>query len=396
MDLAFEAEGVRAAREGDLEALRAWLRSGAPADAHDAAGWTPLIAAASRGQAAAVTLLLEHRADPAVPHRASGALAIHLAGHSGSVPTAEALLSRRPDHLDAVWDLNGHTVLLQAVFYGHLELAAALLRRGADTSITTARGLGPMELAAQFQNRAMMELILPFDRPAAAKVAYYQRYLARVAPTIPPGEVEAQDRADRLVHAIEAGLRDAAKDPARVEGCLAEVRALLEAGADPNRLGGPLQQPPLVVTVTGNDGLPASPDVARLRLALAELLLDRGADPVRREKHPMGATTIIRACVFNHLRILEACARHLIPQALADALNEIPVVNGLTALHDTVLRGTMAGPDRIDGYVAQTRWAVSHGARSDLEDFAGRTQRAIAEGARDPETRRRLLEALGG
>jgi hypothetical protein len=108
----------------------------------------------------------------------------------------------------------------------------------------------------------------------------------------------------------------------------------------------------------------------------------------------MGAHTIIRASVFNHLEILKACARHLSPVALADALNEIPVVNGLTALHDTVLRTTMVGPDRVEGYLEQTRWEVEHGARSDIEDFSGRTQRNLAEQARDPALGRRLLEIL--
>jgi ankyrin repeat protein len=53
-----------------------------------------------------------------------------MAGHSGSVLTAKAILEKRPDHLDAVWELNGHTILLQAAFYGHLDLADYLVKRG--------------------------------------------------------------------------------------------------------------------------------------------------------------------------------------------------------------------------------------------------------------------------
>jgi ankyrin repeat protein len=313
------------------------------------------------------------------------------------VAVADAILGRRPDHLDAVWDLNGHTVLLQAVFYGHLDLAAALLRRGASTAITTARGLGPMDLAAQFQNHRMMDVVRPYDAPAEAKAAYHRGYLARVAVPVPEAERGSQRLADELVATIEGGLRRAATDPGAVDGTLASVRALVEErGADVNRLGGPLGQPALVVTVTGNNGEPANPNVARLRESAAAYLLERGADPARRERHPMGAQTIIRAAVFNHLGILKACARHMTPEALAGALNEIPVVNGLTALHDTVLRASMAGPDRIDGYLAQTRWCVASGARSDIEDFAGRTQRSLAERAPDPQVRSRLLEALEG
>lgn len=392
--------GMRAARLGDTEQLKKWLAEGNDPNRPDEQGWTPLLWAAARGHHPAVKLLIDNPyacADVALAHGASGALPIHLAGHSGSVPVAETILGLRPDHLDAVWDLNGHTILLQAVFYGHRELAAAMLARGTDTAITTARGLGPMELATQFQNRAMMDIIRPYDKPAQAKADYYRSYLERIAVPVSAAEKPAQYLSDRLVSLIETGIRNAAKDPRAVDATLAAVRALVEEnGADVNRLGGPLGQPPLVVAVTGNNGEPANPDMARLRKELAAYLLERGADPARHERHPMGAHTIIRASVFNHLDILKMCAGYMSPQALADALNEIPVVNGLTALHDTVLRATMAGPDRIEGYLDQTRWEVASGARSDIEDFSGRTQRNLAERAADPDLRKRLLDILDG
>jgi len=33
---------------------------------------------------------------------------------------AERLLAERPGHLEEAWLINGHTLLLQAAFYGHL------------------------------------------------------------------------------------------------------------------------------------------------------------------------------------------------------------------------------------------------------------------------------------
>ncbi len=390
--------GIRAARQGDVAQLNKWLAAGNDPNRHDQSGWNALLWAAARGHVAAVSLLLDNPyrcADVAVAHASSGALPIHLAGQSGSVAVAEALLAQRPDHLDAVWDLNGHTILLQAVFYGHKDLARALLARGASTAITTARGLGPMELATQFQNREMMDILRPHDVPAEAKAEYYRSYLARIAVPVSAAEQASQQLSDRMVSLIETGIRNAARDPQAVDATLSAVRALVETeGADVNRLGGPLGQPPLVVTVTGNNGEPANPDMVRLRRELAAYLLAQGADPARHERHPMGASTIIRASVFNHLEILKLCAAHMSPQALADALNEYPAVNGLTALHDSVLRTTMAGPDRVEGYLEQTRWEVASGARSDIEDFAGRTQRNLAEQATDPGLRQRLLEIL--
>lgn len=388
-------DAIALARARDVAGLTRWIASGGRIDQHDRDGWTPLLWASVRGHVEVVQALREHGADPALAHARSGALPIHMAGHAGDVATTLCLLEWAPAHLDAVWDLNGHTVLLQAVFYGHLELARVLVTRGASTSITTARGLGAMEFAAQFQNHAMMDVIAPFDSPAAAKADYYAAYLRRIAPLVPEAERGAQALADRLSETISAGLRAAASDAATVEATLQTVARLVEQdGADVTRLAGPLQQPPLIVTVTGNNGLPPQPAVARLRLELARYLLSRGADPTQHERHPMGAQTVIRAAVFNHLDILEACATHLTPARLADAINEIPVVNGLTALHDTVLRATMAAPDHFEGYLAQAKWFMDHGGRSDIEDFAGVTQRAIAERHTDPEVRARLLKVL--
>lgn len=389
------SQGIAAARAGDTPGLRAWLDVPNDPNTYAGDGWTPLLWASARGHDEAVRLLLESGADSNQGHRLSQALPIHMAGHSGSVATARVLLDHQPGHLNAVWDLNGHTILLQAVFYDHQELADFLVKRGADTSITTARGLGPMELAAQFQNEKMMDIIRPYDTPAGAKAAYYDAFLKRIAPRIPDSERPAQRVSDRLVHVIENGIKDAAKDAAAVQATLDTVRELVERDkADVNRLGGALQQPPLVVTVTGNNGFPPNAAMAELRNRLAAYLLERGADPALHEKHPMGAQTIIRAAVFNHLDILKDCARYMTPQHLAEAINEIPVVNGLTALHDTVLRASTAAPDQLEGYLEQARWFVAHGGRSDMEDFSGRTQRNIAEQTKDPEVRRRLLAAL--
>jgi hypothetical protein len=389
---------ISAARRGDASALKEWLEDGDP-DRHDPDGWTPLLWAAARGHQEAVVTLLDHPAHPAdatLAHGVSGGLPVHLAGHSGDVGTVSAILDRCPEQLDAVWDLNGHSALLQAVFYGHRPLAEALLARGADMTITTARGLGPSELATQFQNEQMMALLAPHDVPAEAKAAYYERYLARIAVDVPADQREAQELADRLVHTVEDGLRRAAVDTGSVDTTLSRVRSLLGSGAEVNRLAGPLRQPPLIVVSTGNDGWPTNPDVARLRLAVADLLLERGADPLLCERHPMGAQTIIRAAVFNHLEILERCAQVLTAEQLAGGINMVPAVNGLTAMHDTVLRATMAGEDRVHGYLSQAAFFVSHGGRVDLEDFSGVTQRQLADREQDPARRRRLVDVLEG
>lgn len=390
-------DGISAARSGDTARLRKWLDAGNDPNQYDSAGWTPLLWASVRGHADAVKLLLERGADSSIPHRESGGLAVHFAGHSGDVETSRLLLDKNPEHINAVWDINGHNILLQAAFYGHLDLAKFLVGKKQNFAITTARGLGPMDLARQFQNNAMMDILRPYDVPAEAKATYYQSYLKRIAPAIPPGQEKEQGLADKLVATIEGGLKKAATDPSAVQSTLDAVRRLVEKdGADVNRLGGPLSQPSLIVVATGNNGFPPNPNVASLRNQLAKYLLEKGANPALLERHPMAVQTIIRAAVFNHLEILKMCAERMTPKQMADAINEVPLVNALTAMHDTVLRASMAAPEQFEGYLNQIRFFVSHGGRSDMEDYRGVTQRNIAEMAKDPEVRRRLLAALDG
>jgi len=93
-------EAIEASRKGDIPGLKAWLREGNNPNAHDPSGWRPLLWAAVRGHHEAVALLLDNeftKADVTLPHRESSALAIHMAGHSGNVRTAEIILDHRPD-----------------------------------------------------------------------------------------------------------------------------------------------------------------------------------------------------------------------------------------------------------------------------------------------------------
>jgi ankyrin repeat protein len=383
---------------GNMQGLTQWLNTGNNPNAYDEQCWTPLLKASVRGHTDCVQLLLENKPFPAdanMPHGISKALPIHFAGHSGSVPTAKLLLDKHPGHLNKVWHINGHTILLQAVFYGHLDLVKFLLQRGADSSITTARGLGPMELAKQFQNTAIMDIIRPYDCDQEQKASYYNKFLAEIAPEVPHGEKDEQELTDQLHKIIEKGLARTVDNPGTAKVTFESVKKLVEEkNLNVNRLGGPLQQPALIVVVTGNNGFPTNRALEKLRFDLASYLLDKGADPMVHEVHPMGAQTIIRACVFNHLDILRLCAKFMSKEQLTLAINEIPVVNGLTALHDTVLRATMADAEHFEKYLDQARWCMDNGGRSDIEDFSGRTQTDIAENAANKEYSKRLMEVL--
>jgi len=381
---------------GDVGWLKNWLDRGGDPNRSDAGGWTPLLLASARGQAEAVRVLLFHpknRADARKEFVSSGALPIHLAGQSGSVETAAALLEADPSLLDEVWLLNGHTLLLQAVFYGHLDLAKFAVEKKCNTAATTLRGLCAIDFARQFQNAPMEKLLAASEPDGGKKKEYYEGLLERVREKVPPEEVEDQALSDQAAKSIVAALKKAGDFPEEADAIFADFLTKVE-GVDVCRLAGDLRQPLLVIAVTGNNAgkMPEAAGAMRQRIVAA--LLERGADPLQKEKHPMGAHSIIRASVFGHLEELKKMGAYLTAQELADALNEVPAVNGLTALHDAVLRSGETDWVRFPFYLAQIRWEIANGARPDIPDFSGKTQADYVGDIEDEEKKKALWEVL--
>jgi len=387
------AEAIQAAARDDAPWLRDWIAGGGNPDQANAAGWTPLLIAAARGKSAAVDALLNNpvrKADAAIAFAPSGALPIHMAGQSGDVETARLLLGARPSDLNAVWELNGHTLLLQAAFYGHVDLARFALEQGANPAATTLRGLTALDFAHQFDNKPLIDALAASAPSQEVKDRYFRDLMKKIVPSVPPGEADVQNRADDAAAAIRQAITTAGRTGGPTDALLDGVVAKLD-GVDVNRLAGDLRQPLLVVAVTGTNPGDHPEAAAGLRLEIVRALLARGASPLAREIHPMGAHAVIRASVFGHLDILKLMGQSLTAAELAGALNEIPPVNGLTALHDAVLRSGTSDAALLPRYLDQIRWEVGNGARPDIEDFSGRTQREYAEEIEDPGRRKAVL-----
>jgi len=393
---------VEAARAGDVAWLRTWLAGGGDPNLADQEAWTPLLAAASHGRADAVDLLLNHdvagapHASPAQRFPDADALPLYMAGQAGDLRTVQLLLRVAPDHLHAISTVNGHTVLLQAAFYGkqkHLQLAGWLLDHAAEIqglpdsalaneqarllSATNVRGYNALGMQDLWHNEEMKALLLRYypgelagERGRAIEAqskAYYRNLLFAIA--------TPQALTEKLLAEIAVYLEtdDVAGSDQRLDTLLAQPQLAI------NRLGGDLQMPPLVFALTGVDV--GNPERARRRHALVTKLLAAGADPKVREKHPMAVGAVIRASVLNNFELLQLLAGAMPAPEFAAEMNVRPAVNGLTAMHDAVHRALTSPPAELAGHLAQIAWMLQHGASLDIPDNTGQTQRQLAEAA---------------
>ena len=401
---------LAAVRRGGNEAVRDWLRNGGDPNAYAPDAFNVFLAAAATGNTEVLRMLLLEGVgfkkvdaglalkDPQRPDYRTNNLAPHLSTQKGDVASTLLLLSRNPEQLHARVEVNGHTPLLQTAFYGHVDLAKAILAHlgsilppGSDIeketlrlfTETTLRGINATQFGRQFQNEAMVEALAPFDKATTeAKAADTRALLDAIpaGPRNPEAGTPAQQASETVFDAITSGLAEVARlqEPERSAAVTRVVAELTEAvrnrNFDPNRLAGELLQTPVIAAVTGTN---ANEEVARLRLEVVDILLAKGADPDKEERYPMAVDAIIRAAVFNHFEALKRFEAVMTPEAMRQALDDRPAVNGLTALHDSVLRAATGSA----GYLEQIRWARGLGASADIPDNTGRTQRDFAAAA---------------
>src|SRR5262245_60282027 len=124
------------ALNGDLKTMDALLVAGAATEALTRVGaFTPLHLASSRGQAAAITRLLD-AGSKVGPFTATGVQPLHLAAEAGNADAVKALLDHGAD-VNAKDKTHGRTALIFAVSQDRVDVMKLLLARGADTKLST-------------------------------------------------------------------------------------------------------------------------------------------------------------------------------------------------------------------------------------------------------------------
>jgi len=187
-----------------------------------------------------VSLLLERGADP---NRGNdyGWTKLHQAGYANDCELAELMLGAGA-RIDLSARGDGGTPLVQALFWGHREVAALLGRE--PVNLRVAAGLGDLELIRALAGTPQGGAHRAFYRPHGGFPAW--------EPSDSPQEVLDEalvwaakaDRAEAIRLLVELGARVDA-DPYRgtaltwaaAKGRVTSVRTLVELGADPNQRG---------------------------------------------------------------------------------------------------------------------------------------------------------------
>lgn len=150
-----------AAQEGNVAEVERYLKDGVRVDNKSVesqeVGWTALLAAARRGHADLVRLLLDHQAD--VNAKSSSLQTpLHGAAWNGHLAVVELLLERGADINSQ--SNSGQTALHGAAWNGHAAVAKLLIERGAAVNCRNKFGQTPLHWAAHYAHTSVADVLL--------------------------------------------------------------------------------------------------------------------------------------------------------------------------------------------------------------------------------------------
>ena len=147
----------RAAAEGDLKAVQAFIKAGAPLEEYDVFyGQTPLMWAAKQGHHQIVEALLSAGVNPNKITETTKQAALHFAAANNQVEAIKVLLKWKADPNMQDWEYDQDTPLHTAAEKGHAESVTALLAApNIDLTIVNADGKTAKEVAKDDTIRAL-------------------------------------------------------------------------------------------------------------------------------------------------------------------------------------------------------------------------------------------------
>ncbi|MCK4319153.1 ankyrin repeat domain-containing protein [Candidatus Micrarchaeota archaeon] len=171
MDL--NEELLRAAKEGDAEAVERLIQEGADINTRDDWGETALTHAIENGHTETAKFLIEKGADVNVKDW-EGRTALIRAAEKGYTETARFLIEKGADINTK--DILGKTALILAAEKGHTETAEFLIEKGADINTKDILGKTALMLAVSKGHTETVEFLI---QKGADVVSAYKKYNAR-------------------------------------------------------------------------------------------------------------------------------------------------------------------------------------------------------------------------
>ena len=154
------SEIVEAARNGELEVVRALIESGGDVNAAQGDGMTALHWAAEHGDAGMAMVLVEAGANLEAGTRIGSYTPLHVASKRGNGAVGRLLIEAGAS-VNVATTNSGATPLHLAAAAGGEELVAALIEYGADVDAReTSSGQTPLMLAAGFDRAGAVEVLL--------------------------------------------------------------------------------------------------------------------------------------------------------------------------------------------------------------------------------------------
>lgn len=234
---------------GDINGAMELIRTGADVNAAQNDGTTPLHWAVYQVDESLVRELLRREADPDVTNN-FGAAPLSDAARLANVSMVKQLLDAGAD--PEVANADGQTPLMLAAWNGSLEIAHALVAKGANVNATEQwTGQTALMWAASRNNPGVAEFLIDKGAEVNARAIYFD--WSSQMTSEPRGQYRPAGGQTPLLFAARSGCNDC-------------VKAMIEHGADPN-LPSPEGVTPLIVAIES------------FEFGVANYLLDQGANP---------------------------------------------------------------------------------------------------------------------